>query len=240
MEILKDFVFLDIETVPCKQNFNQLSDVMQKLWKKKSVWLKNDGGLSAGELYKERAGIYSEFGKIVCISIGVFYEDNKKVLNFRVKSIFNHDESALLEEFSKIISEKFNPKIVRLCAHNGREFDFPYINRRMLVNKIKIPDYLQTFGKKPWEIQHLDLMEMWKFGDRKNFTSLELLTAIFNIPTPKDGIDGSMVAYVYYEENDLEKIAHYCSKDVVASAQVYLRFNNKDILPEENIHFVPE
>jgi predicted PolB exonuclease-like 3'-5' exonuclease len=238
MKTLKDLVFLDIETVPQKQRFDELSEPMQKLWVKKSIYLKNEAELSAEELYKQRAGIYAEFGKIVCISIGVFYLDNSKKLNFRVKSIYNHDEVLLLKEFCEIIAEKFNSKKLRLCAHNGKEFDFPYICRRMILHNIKIPDYLDLAGKKPWEVKHIDTMELWKFGDRKSYSSLELLTTLFDIPTPKDDMDGSMVAHVYYEENNLEKIALYCNKDVAATAQVYLKFQNKDILNEDHIHFV--
>ena len=238
MKTLKDLVFLDIETIPQQQNFEELSERMQKLWVKKSVFLKNEEAHSAAGLYKERAGIYAEFGKIICISIGVFYTDKSKKLNFRVKSIYNHDEALLLKEYCEIIAEKFSPKNLRLCAHNGKEFDFPYICRRMVVNGIKIPVYLDLAGKKPWEVKHIDTMELWKFGDRKSYTSLELLTAMFGIPTPKDDIDGSMVAQVYYAENDLEKIAHYCNKDVVATAQVYLKFKNRDILDEAYIQFV--
>ncbi len=238
MKSLKDLVFLDIETVPAKASFEELSESMQRLWVKKSQWLRNEESLSAEELYSERAGIYSEFGKIVSISIGVFYLDAEEKLNFRVKALYNHNEKELLLEFSKIISEKLNPKTIKLCAHNGKEFDFPYISRRMVINAIRIPFYLQLSGKKPWEIKHIDTMEMWKFGDRKSYTALELLTTILNIPTPKDDIDGSMVAKVYYQDNDLEKIATYCNKDVAATAQVYLRFKNRSILPEENIHFV--
>lgn len=238
METLKDLVFIDIETVPCEHSFDEVSESMQKLWTKKFIHINKDEEKSIEETYTEKAGIYSEFGKIVCISIGVFYLDKKEVLNFRVKAISNDDEMSLLNEFNDIMNDKFNPKNIRLCAHNGKEFDFPYISRRMIINGIEIPDYLQLSGKKPWEIKHIDTMEMWKFGDRKSFTSLELLTTIFNIPTPKDDIDGSMVAQVYYEQNDLEKIAIYCNKDVAATAQVYLRLQNKPILNEENIHFV--
>lgn len=238
MKFLKDLIFLDIETVSEKSSFSELSEKMQNMWIKKSIYLKNDDGLSAEELYTERAGIYSEFGKVIVISIGVFYNDNDGKLNLRVKSISNDDEKELLEEFNKTMTEKLDEKKIKLCAHNGKEFDFPYLARRMVINRIRIPEYLSLSGKKPWEINHIDTLEMWKFGDRKSFTSLELLTTILDIPSPKEDMDGSMVSKVYYEENNLEKIASYCNRDVEATAQLFLRLRGMDILSEDKIHFV--
>ncbi|MFT7032864.1 MAG: hypothetical protein ACJA2S_001365 [Cyclobacteriaceae bacterium] len=238
MKLLKDLIFLDIETVSEKSSFSELSEKMQHLWVKKSIYLKNNDDLSAEELYAERAGIYSEFGKIIVISIGAFYNDNDGKMNLRVKSLSNDDEKELLEEFNKTMEEKLDEKKIKLCAHNGKEFDFPYLARRMVINRIRIPEYLRLSGKKPWEINHIDTLEMWKFGDRKSFTSLELLTTILDIPSPKEDMDGSMVSKVYYEENDLEKIASYCNRDVEATAQLFLRLRGLDILSEDSIHFV--
>ena len=238
MKFLKNLIFIDIETVPEKPSFSELSEKMQELWVKKSMYLKNDDALSAEELYADRAGIYSEFGKVVAISIGFFYEDSYQKLNFRVKSLFDSDEKNLLEEFLSTMENKLDEKKIRLCAHNGKEFDFPYLARRMVVNRVKIPYYLQLSGKKPWEINHLDTLEMWKYGDRKSFTSLELLTEILGIPSPKQDIDGSMVAKVYYEDRDVEKIATYCGRDVEATAQLFLRLRGMDLLSEDKIHHI--
>lgn len=238
MKFLKNLIFLDIETVSEKPDFSALSEKMQELWVKKSIYLKNDEGLSAKELYAERAGIYSEFGKVVVISIGFFYNDTEGNLSLRIKSLYNDDEKALLEEFVQTIYKKLDDQKIRLCAHNGKEFDFPYLARRMVINRIKIPGFLQLSGKKPWEVNHIDTLEMWKFGDRKSFTSLELLTTILDIPSPKEDMDGSMVSSVYYNENNLEKIADYCNRDVEATAQLFLRLRGLDILAEDQIHFV--
>ena len=238
MKYLKNLIFIDIETVPEKPSFSDLSEKMQDLWVKKSVYLKNEDGLSAEELYQERAGIYSEFGKVIVIAIGFFYNDRDGKLNFRVKSLSDDDEKSLLDRFIETMSQNMDEKKIRLCAHNGKEFDFPYLARRMVINRIQIPGFLQLSGKKPWEINHIDTLEMWKFGDRKSFTSLELLTTILDIPPPKEDMDGSMVSSVYYEDNDLDKIAKYCKNDVAATAQLYLRLKGYSILSEDRIHFI--
>jgi uncharacterized protein YprB with RNaseH-like and TPR domain len=185
----------------------------------------------------ERAGIYSEFGKIICISVGLIREKNPFI--FRLKSFFGKDEKTLLSDFSAMLSKfsRTNREAV-LCAHNGKEFDFPYIARRMIINGLVIPEILDNAGKKPWEIKLLDTMDLWKFGDYKNYTSLELLTSILGIPTPKDDIDGSMVAGVYYNEDNLERIVHYCEKDVLAIARVMLRFMNLPGIDEDKIESV--
>jgi len=175
---------------------------------------------------------------VVVISIGLFYTDKEGNLNLRIKALYNEDEKVLLEEFIQTINNKLDEQKIKLCAHNGKEFDFPYMARRMVVNRIDIPGFLQLSGKKPWEVGHIDTMELWKFGDRKSFTSLDLLTAILDIPSPKDDMDGSMVSTVYYQEKDLEKIAKYCNKDVEATAQLFLRLKGIEILPPERIHFV--
>ncbi len=238
MKFHRNLIFIDIETVAASASYADLSEKMQQLWDKKARQIKNDEALSPAELYAERAGIYAEFGKVVVISIGFLYIDEEENVNLRVKALYNHDEKALLEELNQTINAKLNEKQVVLCAHNGKEFDFPYLGRRMTVNRVPIPAYLQLSGKKPWEVPHIDTMEMWKFGDRKSFTSLELLTAILDIPSPKNDIDGSMVSHVYYQENDLERIAAYCNRDVEATAQVYLRLQGQQLIAPEHIHFV--
>jgi DNA polymerase elongation subunit (family B) len=207
---------------------------MQKLWTKKSERLSANSNsqseMVSPELLYSRAGIYSEFGKIICISVGAFLKGE-----FRIKSFFGHDEKVLLTEFADLLNKRYNKPEHLLCAHNGKEFDFPYMARRMLVLGIPIPTILDLSGKKPWEVSHLDTMELWKFGDYKNYTSLDLLAAIFDIPTPKDDIDGSQVADVYYKENDLPRIVHYCTKDVLTVAQIFRRYRGEALIGESAV-----
>jgi uncharacterized protein YprB with RNaseH-like and TPR domain len=232
---IEDVLFLDIETVPVFPSYGNLDPSMQILWDKKSKQFRTPEQ-NAGDVY-ERAGIYSEFGKIICISVGLV--KSKEPTWFRLKSFKGDDEKELLTEFASMLSKfcRSNKEAI-LCAHNGKEFDYPYIARRMIINNIPIPEILDNAGKKPWEVKLLDTMELWKFGDYKNYTSLDLLTTVLGIPTPKDDIDGSMVAGVYYEENDLERIARYCEKDVLAIAQVLLRFMNQPLIKEQFIETV--
>lgn len=238
MTNLKNLVFLDIETVSGKPNFETLEPEMQALWEKKTIFLNRDEEVPLDKLYFDRAAIYSEFGKIICISVGILYHDKKKDLNIRIKSIRSHDEKQLLEEFVMLLHEKMDESKIQLCGHNAKEFDFPYICRRMIINGIPLPPYLQLSGKKPWEIKHLDTMEMWKFGDYKNYTSLALLTAVFEIPSPKNDIDGSDVNRVYYHEEGLDRIAEYCNRDVLATAQVYLKISGLELITEDHVSFV--
>lgn len=226
-------LFLDIETVPQFPSFDQVPERWKALWEKKSNNIKRDSDLTVDELYP-RAGIYAEFGKIVCISVGYFSSSGRSY-QFRVKSFYSHNEVDLLNDFCKMVTKHFNNPDDLLCAHNGKEFDFPYIARRCVINKIAMPEMLNTAGKKPWEIRHLDTMELWKFGDYKSFTSLDLLAASFNIPTPKDDIDGSQVWKVYWEDNNLERIQMYCQKDVITVAQLLLSFRGENLLIEEDI-----
>jgi 3'-5' exonuclease len=232
---VEDILFLDIETVPEASSYEQLSPLMQTLWEKKSKQFRSPDQ-EAGDVY-ERAGIYSEFGKIICISVGLIKEKNP--FSLRLKSFYGDEEKTILSNFSNMLS-KFSKtnKEVLLCAHNGKEFDYPYIARRMIINGLIIPEILDNAGKKPWDIKLLDTMDLWKFGDYKNYTSLELLTTILGITTPKDDIDGSMVAGIYYSENDLERIVRYCEKDVLAIARVLLRFMNLPEIDDDKIESV--
>lgn len=236
---LQNILFLDVETVPVSPDFEQLPDVFKPLWEKKSLRLKKSEEQTPEMMFNESAGIYAEFGKIVCISTGFFYKkpEEEKLL-FRVKSFYSHDEKELLQSFAQLLKNHFNSPSHYLCGHNGKEFDFPYISRRMIVNSIPLPLLLCNHGKKPWETTLLDTMELWKFGDYKNFTSLALLAALFDIPTPKDDIDGSDVSRVYYQDNDLERIAVYCAKDVVTTARVYLRYMDLGVLDDEGVMFI--
>ncbi len=221
---IEKVLFLDIETVPQVSNFAELSETEQKLWDKKTARQREED-ISAEDFYGDRAGIMAEFGKIICISIGI-YDKNNKIL---IRSFAGDDEEELLKEFGEIFNR---PKLqnVILCAHNGKEFDFPWIARRFLINGMQPPVPFQMFGKKPWEIPHLDTMELWKFGDWKSFISLELMAHIFGVPTPKDDIDGSMVSSIYYIEKDLPRIVKYCEKDVLTLANIFRKMRQEDLL----------
>lgn len=223
---IEDILFLDIETVPIIYKYAELNDSARKLWNDKFKFQTAD---TPEGLYK-KAGIYAEFAKIICISVG-FMNDK----TFRLKSFYGDDEKLLLSEFGALLSKHYNKKESLLCAHNGKEFDYPFIARRMLVNGVKLPNILNIAGKKPWEVNLLDTMELWKFGDYKNFSSLNLLAHVFNIPTPKDDIDGSEVSRVYYDEKNLQRIVTYCQKDVLTVAQVLLRFKGEDLIKQEQV-----
>ncbi|MEE4198884.1 MAG: 3'-5' exonuclease [Bacteroidales bacterium] len=229
----ENILFLDIETVPQFADFEQVPEAFKQLWDKKSLYFRSDEQ-SPADVY-QRAGIYAEFGKIICISVGIIVPRSEGHY-FRLKSFYGEDEKKLLEQFAGMLNKYYaKNKNVYLCAHNGKEFDFPYISRRMLIHGIHLPAILDVAGKKPWEVTFLDTMELWKFGDYKHYTSLNLLTHIFNIPTPKDDIDGSMVADVYWNEQDLDRIVQYCEKDVLAVAQLFLRYQGKPLIKPENV-----
>lgn len=237
-------LFLDIETASCVRDFSELSDVMKKQWMRKCGYLIRSDETITGEmaanLFGERAPIYSEFGKVICVSLGTLTKKNSEVGGIKIKSIYGEDEKKILQEASEIFS-KNSQRI--LCAHNGKEFDFPYLARRMLINGISVPDILQTQGKKPWEVNHLDTLELWKFGDKKAYTGLELLATVLNIPTPKTdptgaNMDGSMVSRVFWEEKDLGRIKNYCQRDVLAVAQILLRFSEKNLIDEKDVSIV--
>lgn len=230
-------LFLDIETVPMVPDFNQLPEAYKPLWEKKSKTLKNELNQSTEEIF-ERAGIYAEFGKIICVSLGFFYKNESSLL-FRVRSFYGHDEKQILEDFSQLLNDHFNSAQHYLCAHNGKEFDFPYLSRRMVIHHLDLPYLLDNFGKKPWETNLLDTMELWKFGDYKSYTSLELLSCVFGFPSPKDDISGQDVSRVYWQENDLERIARYCAKDVVTIARLYLRYRMAGDLHDDQVIYLP-
>jgi len=229
---MNNVLFLDIETVPQKEFWTEVPETTQELFTKKTAYQRKEE-ISAEDFY-ERAGIWAEFGKIICISVAYFTEkDNKR--NLRVTSFYGDDEKQVLLDFKELLDTHFNKAFHVLCAHNGKEFDFPYIARRMIVHQIELPSKLNLFGKKPWEVPHLDTMELWKFGDYKHYSSLQLLTTILGIPSPKDDIDGSEVANVYYKEKDLDRIVNYCEKDTIAVAQLLMRFNNEKLVEEHEI-----
>lgn len=230
-------LFLDIETVPLVERFELLPEKMQKLWSRKASQIGKED--EAPESLYQRAGIYAEFGKIVCISAGMIYRKGQERF-YRVKSFYGHDEAELLREFSVMVEKFMANPAHKLCAHNGQEFDFPFISRRILLNGLKLPSIFDIAGAKPWEVKDymLDTMQLWKFGDFKHYSSLDLLCTIFDIPTPKDDIDGSQVYDVYYKENDLERIARYCEKDTLAVAQILLRYKGEPLIEQENFEIV--
>lgn len=232
--VLPNILFLDIETVPQSAFFNDLPEEAQQLFADKTQYQRKDD-VTPEEFYN-RAGIWAEFGKIICISVGYFTIKNAE-RQFRTKSIIG-EEKQLLEEFNDLVKTHFSNPAFVFCGHNIKEFDIPYMCRRMLINEINIPEKLQLFGRKPWEIPHLDTLELWKFGDYKHYTSLKLLTYVLNIPSPKEDIDGSEVRNVYYNEKNIERIAKYCERDVVAVAQIFLRMHNEPILKESEIFSV--
>lgn len=219
---LRDIVFLDIETVALTHHYSVLDERLKTQWARKASYLRRNPEETDDMLYINRAGIYAEFGKIVCVVVGKFVENESGELSLRTKAYSGDDEKQLLTEFKKMV-ERLDPLLTKFCAHNGKEFDYPYLCRRMLVNGITLPPLLNLSGKKPWEIQHLDTLELWKFGDVKHYTSLDLLASIFSLPSSKDTMHGGQVNQVYYEERDLDKIAKYCSSDVIVLAQLFLK-----------------
>ena len=233
---IKNILFLDIETVPCSPNFEDLDITFQTLWTEKTAWQRKDE-FTPSEYYKLKAGVMAEFSKIICISVGYLFT-KKNDTHFRIKSFYGDDEKKIITSFNELLNNRFNKKQHQLCAHNGKEFDFPFIARRTLINGLKLPALLDIAGKKPWEVNHLDTMELWKFGDYKHYTSIKLLAALFNIPTPKDDIDGSQVAGVYWKDKDIERIKKYCQKDTLTVAQLLLKYKGEELISENNIEFV--
>ena len=235
---IENILFLDIETVPQYSDYDQLPSNFAALWDKKAVQLIRthkpiaEEALKPDEIYN-RAGIYAEFGKIVCISTGILRNNS-----LWIKSFSGDDEKELLTGFIDMVNKLKEKSINHLCAHNGKEFDYPYLIRRMLINGLVVPSILDLSGKKPWEVNHLDTMELWKFGDYKNYTSLELLAAVFGIPSPKDDIRGCDVGRVYWQDHDLTRIVTYCQKDVATIVNLVLRFKGKPMLEEEAIQLI--
>jgi DNA polymerase elongation subunit (family B) len=231
---LRDILFIDIETVASTDNYASVDERMKVQWSRRANFFRRDSKLTDEELFHERAGIYAEFGKIVCVAVGKYIDHESGGLALKTKLYCNHNETDLLLDFKQMV-EKFDASNLRLCAHNGKEFDYPYLCRRMLINSIPLPAVLNLSGKRAWEVPHLDTMELWKFGDYKHYTSLDLLAALFHIPTSKDKIDGSQVNYVYHHEKDLHKIAEYCRADVVVLAQLFLKLKGYPLIHDDNI-----
>lgn len=233
-----NILFLDIETVSVKASFNELSKSFQNLWAKKHQSIVKDAEISFEESFADKAAIYAEFGKIVCISCGYLAkEDDSDKL--RIKSFYGNDEKQILNQFAEMLTKNYSDtQSQTLCGHNIKEFDIPYLCRRMLVNGIELPEILSINGKKPWEVNFIDTLQLWKFGDYKAYTSLNLLATLFEIPTPKDDIDGSMVSSVYWKENDLKRITTYCQKDVITTVRVLQKMINSDWIKDSKVEFV--
>ena len=234
-KMLRNILFLDIETTSCVGSYHELNGALKLLWDKKAATLKKSEQETAGDLFFEKAAIYAEFGKIIVIGLGMITFDAHDVPALRVKAFKGHDEKVLLQAFKKMLETSFQQGGVRLCAHNGKEFDFPYLCRRMLIHGIALPMALDIAGKKPWEVPHLDTMELWKFGDRKSFTSLHLLATLFGISSSKELMEGSEVNHAYYTENNLDKITAYCLQDVVVTAQLFLKLHCWQPIQPDNI-----
>jgi 3'-5' exonuclease len=234
-KLVKNILFIDIETVSGEKSYEAINDRFKKLWDRKAAFLKNDANLTSAEQYFDRAAIYAEFGKIIVIGVGFFYWNEADQLCLKTKTFAGDKEKELLLAFNKLLDTNYSKKESALCAHNGKEFDYPYLCRRMLVNGIKLPKALDFSGKKPWEVPHFDTLEMWKFGDKKQFTSLEMLATLFGIESSKTTMSGDEVNSVYYHENNLEKIREYCHEDVIALAQIFLKLNGNNEVQDINI-----
>lgn len=234
---LDQLLLFDIETTPLYSTFHHLPDELQRLWEEKITKTAPDSENPADWFY-EKAGLYAEFGKIVCISAGLFFTENGQY-QLRIKSFAGHNEKELLAGFIDLV-EKFSGKNPRFqfAGHNIKEFDIPYICRRAVINNLPLPGPLQVHQYKPWEQPLLDTLQLWRFGDFKNYTSLKLLAAVLGIPTPKDDIDGSMVGRVYWEEQDLARIVEYCQKDVLTVGQLLLRFKGLPLMEKESVSVV--
>ncbi len=243
--LLKRSLFIDIETVSEYPDYESLPDVKKQLWKSKSEQLKrnfysHEHDITEAEIYKAKAGIFAEFSKVVCISMGFLSFEHGEPVGVRLKSLAGDEEHRILEDFARILINHYNdPENSRICGHNIKEFDIPFLCRRMVVNQIHFPPVLDISGKKPWQTGHiLDTMDMWRFGDYKNYTSLQLLAGALNIETPKDDIDGSMVGEVYWKDEDIDRIVNYCQKDVLTVVQIMIRFAGLPLFSSEDIEYL--
>lgn len=227
-------LFLDIETVPLSPKYEDLSDTWKTLWQAKHRTFK-DTDESEKETYENRAGIYAEFGKIICVSLGYFHHDKEKNADiFRVKSFYGDDEKTILQRLTALLAKHFSDNDWQLCGHNVREFDIPYLCRRILANGLPLPSLLDVSGRKPWEMNIIDTMQQWRFGDFKNYTSLQLIAAALQIPSPKQDIEGKDVARVYWQEKDLQRIMEYCQRDVITVARILLKFKAESAVLEDS------
>ncbi len=233
---LKEVLFLDIETVPHVATYDELDANWQSLWDSKHATFRDAAVSTPAESFASKAGIYAEFGKIICVSIGFFHHDKKSGSDtFRVKSFSSDEEADLLAPFCTLLANYFND-IDRwhLGGHNVREFDIPYLCRRILANGLALPAILDLSGRKPWEINVIDTLQQWRFGDFKNYTSLKLIAATLGIASPKEDIEGKDVAAVYWQGHELERIVRYCQRDVVTVARILMRLKGETALLDDD------
>ena len=234
---LENLLLIDIETVSEFATFEELNEDWKNLWEEK-VQRSLPENISAAEFYPQRAGVMAEFSKVICISVGYFKREDKAI-HLRVKSFYGDDEKILLAEFIAALQKmEINTNKWSFTGHNIKEFDIPFICRRLLINSLAVPPFLDFQNMKPWETNMVDTFQYWRFGDYKHYTSLKLLAAALNVPSPKDDIDGSMVGDVYWKEKNLERIVTYCQKDVVTTANIILRFKNLPLLAEGDVEIV--
>ena len=233
--MLTELLLLDIETVPLFSSFGEMDSVWQDLFLSKVAKTVPEG-TDPEDSYRKKGGILAEFGKIICISTAFFYEDSEKQLSLKMKSIYVNDEVEILRIFTVLCDKMYRQhRNFQFGGHNIKEFDIPFICRRLLINRLPLPEYLQLHDKKPWEVKMFDTLNWWKFGDNKNYVSLHLLAKVLNIPTSKSDIDGSMVQDVYYKEKNLIRIVEYCQRDVVVTANIILRFKDLPILSDKKV-----
>lgn len=235
---LKNILFIDIETVSQQAHFDALDSRLKQLWLRKAKYFQNTDNLPDEDVYLKRASIYAEFGKVICIGIGGIYFDDNDEPTLRIKMIRGESEAEILKQFKTIVEKHKAGTQLMLCAHNGKEFDFPYICRRMLVHGIALPKVLQVAGKKPWEVPHIDTLDLWKFGDYKHYTSLDLLAMIFDIPDSESEVSGDQINHIYYIEKDIAKIERYCANDVKVLTQLYMKMNNWSLINETHIEVI--
>ena len=240
---LENLLLIDIETVSEHPVFNGMNEEWQSLWKEK-VQRSLPEDVSAAEFYPQRAGVMAEFAKVICISIGYFRKDGN-TQQLRLKSFYGDDEKILLQDFTAALHKMdSNNNKWNFTGHNIKEFDIPFICRRLLINGLPVPPFLDFQNMKPWETNMVDTFQYWRFGDYKHYTSLKLLAAALKVPSSKDDIDGSMVGDVYWsqtpgeKEKNLDRIVTYCQKDVVTTGNIILRFKNMPLLNESQIVIV--
>lgn len=242
--------FVDTETIPGYKDFNDMPEELARMYERKfgHELANNDPDKfdNFEDHYRARAALYPEFGKIVCLVIGVIFVDDKdKQEKLKLKTLCGRHEDKLLAEAAPII-DKFDS----LVGHNSKEFDFPYLCKRFYVHGIQLPQILNIAGKKPWEVSLIDTMELWRFGSFKGSTSLELFAHCLGLPSPKQDMTGADVAKVYYEMFDhmkdgelpfeaesaaIQKIGKYCQGDVVTLANCYRKLKYQSVIASENV-----
>lgn len=218
-------LFIDIETVAQKSNFGKLSPSFQNLWTHKANQLnyvqEANVPYSVEDAYVKNAAFYPEFGRIVCISIGMFIQRNTEV-EFVSKSFYADNERGLIKDFLNCYQKYFNHSDrYKLCGHNVIEFIIPFIGRRSLIHGLKLPSKFNLMDRKPWQLDYVrDTLSMWKFGAFKNAVSLETLCTVFDIDT-QDIFPGEDVHRRYWEEQAYDEIMQRSKMQIRAVACLY-------------------